>query len=175
MEKRLFMFAVLAGCLWGVGGCARVSDGALLVFSTRVPAFAVVEGQLLQGEVVLLTDRTGSATLKANSKFQGSQAVNQQSGVATSAVAQAVTQCVGQLRYTSTTAGVLDLRCDGAVQAELRFTMLSETRGYAYSQTPSPAVSLTYGLAPDEAKAYLKPPPNKQLRARPGSADLELR
>jgi hypothetical protein len=166
MKKRLFRLVVLAGGVWGLAACARVSDGALLVFSIRLPAIAVVDGQLLQGEVVLLTDRTGTVTLKAASKNQIPQA---------GAAKAAVTNCVGQLRYTSTTAGVIDLRCDGAVESELRFTMLGETRGYAYSQATVVPVSLTYGLAPDEAKAYLKLPPNRQLVARQGSADLELR
>lgn len=166
MKKRLFALVVLGGCVCILAACARVAEGTLLVFSTRVAAIAVVDGQLLQGEVVLLTDRTGTATLKSTANTPRP---------APGMGKPAVTQCVGQLRYTSTVAGVFDLRCDAAVQAELRFTMLSETRGYAYSQAATPAVSLTYGLAPEQAKAYLKLPPNKQLVARPGSPDLELR
>ena len=47
--------------------------GALLMFSNRVPAISVAGGQLLQGDVLLLTDRTAASTLKVNSKTQRSQ------------------------------------------------------------------------------------------------------
>lgn len=146
-------------------GCAQVADGSLLIFSSRVPAIALVNGQLLQGEVQLLPDRTGSATLSARAKPLS----------APSADAGRISSCVGQLRYTSSAAGAIDLRCSGGVAAELAFTMLSETRGYAYSQTPGVSVSMTYGLAPDEARAYLKVPGDKRLVVRAGSSDLELR
>jgi hypothetical protein len=150
----------------GLMACAQVSDGSLLIFSSRVPAIALVNGQLLQGEVQLMPDRTGSATLTNRTKplSTGSGADNAH-----------ITSCVGQLRYTSSVAGAIDLRCSGGVAAELAFTMLSETRGYAYSQTPGVSVSMTYGLTPDEARAYLKVPDDKRLLVRPGSAYLELR
>jgi hypothetical protein len=120
--------------------------GALLVFSTRVPVISVVGAQLLQGDVLLLTDRITASTLKTNSKTQSPQV---------GAGNTVVTNCMGQLRHTGTVADVMDLRCEGAVEAELRFTMLSETRGYTYTQATVVPVSLTYGLAQDEAGAYL--------------------
>lgn len=157
--------AAIAGLAFGLSGCAQVSDGSLLIFSSRVPAIALVHGQLLQGEVQLMPDRTGSATLTTRTKpLSGAGADNAR-----------ITSCVGQLRYTSSVAGAIDLRCSGGVAAELAFTMLSETRGYAYSQTPGVSVSMTYGLAPDEARAYLKLPDDKRLLVHSGSADLELR
>lgn len=164
MKQRLFAFSVLAGLAVALVGCAQVTDASLLVFSTRTPAIAVVNGQLLQGEVLLQPDRTGSATLKSAAQ-----------GQATGADPSVVSSCVGQLRYTSTVAGSIDLRCNGGIGEELRFTMLSETRGYAYGQSPAVPISLTYGLTVTEAKAYLKLPPGKQLVARAGSNDLELR
>jgi hypothetical protein len=149
----------------GLMACAQVSDGSLLIFSSRVPAIALVNGQLLQGEVQLMPDRTGSATLTTRTKPPSAAGADN----------ARITSCVGQLRYTSSVAGAIDLRCSGGVAAELAFTMLSETRGYAYSQTSGVPVSMTYGLAPDEARAYLKVPDDKRLLVRPGSADSELR
>lgn len=158
---------VVMGFALGLVGCAQVSEVSLLIFSTRVPAIALVNGQLLQGEVQLLPDRTGAVTLSANTKTQ--------SAMGTGADKSFITSCVGQLRYTSTVAGVIDLRCSGGIACELVFTMLSETRAYAYGQLAGVPVSMTYGLTPDEAKAYLKLPTDKRLVARPGSSELELR
>ena len=156
--------AVAGFVVLGLSGCAQVADGSLLVFSSRVPAIALVNGQLLQGEVQLMPDRTGSTTLTSHAKPLSTGTDNAR-----------IASCVGQLRYTSSVAGAIDLRCSGGVAAELAFTMLSSTRGYAYSQTPGVSVSMTYGLAPDEARAYLKLPDDKRLVLRPGSSDLELR
>ena len=150
--------------LWAATGCAQVSDGSLLIFSSRVPAIALVNGQVLQGEVQLMPDRTGSATLSSRTKPPSAGADSAR-----------ITSCVGQLRYTSSVAGTIDLRCNAGVGVELVFTMLSNTRGYAYSQAPGVSVSMTYGLAPDEARAYLELPSGRALVLRPGSSDLELR
>jgi hypothetical protein len=166
MKKLQYAGILVASVAWGLTGCAQVSEVSGLLFSTTVPAIALVNGQLLQGEVLLLNDRSGRATLKSSAKPPTT---------GSSAEKNFVSSCIGQLRYTSTVAGVLDLRCDGGVQTELRFTMLSETRGYAYGQTPHVAVSLTYGLTSDEAKAYLKLPANKQLVGRLDGPELELR
>jgi hypothetical protein len=152
--------------LWGATGCAQVSDGSLLIFSSRVPAIALVNGQLLQGEVQLMPDRTGSATLAARAKPLGASS---------GADSARITSCVGQLRYTSSVAGAIDLRCNTGVAVELVFTMLGSTRGYAYSQALGAPVSMTYGLTPDEARAYLQLPSGRALVVRPGSSDLELR
>jgi hypothetical protein len=119
----------------------------------------------IAGDVLILMDRIGACILKANSKTQSSQV---------GAGNTAMTNCVGQLRYTSTVAGVIDLRCDAAFKAKLQFTMLSEMHGYTCSQATETSVSLVYGFAPDEAKAYLELPPNKQLFSGVGGANLEL-
>ena len=164
MKQLLFASTLLASVVAGLGACAQVSEGSLLLFSTRVPAIALVDGQLLQGEVVLLPNRTGSVALQSSASKPGGGGDK-----------KLVSSCVGQMRYTSTVAGVMDVRCDGGVETELRFNMLSDTKGYAYSQALGVPVSLTYGLAPDEARAYLKLPANKQLMGRLDSPELELR
>lgn len=118
----------------------------MLIFATTVPALAVVNGQPMQGEVQLVPDRTGSVVLKSN----------QRSANATSMVT--VSSCMGRLRFTSTAAGEMDLRCNDGLVSTLYFSLLSDASGYAYSQKASEAISLTFGLSPAAAQAYLPPP-----------------
>ena len=46
-----------------LAGCANLNDTGMSILSTRVPAFAVINGQLVQGDMTLYTDRTGTVTL----------------------------------------------------------------------------------------------------------------
>lgn len=157
--------AMLMVCVGlGLTACARVADSSLQLFSTTVPAIAMVQGQLLQGEAQLAPDRTGTVTLAGDA--DASEPL---------AGASPVARCVGRLRYTSTAAGIIDLRCSTGVAAELRFTLLSETRGYAYGESAGGPVSLALGLSPQEARAFLSVPANKQLLERPETHTLELR
>lgn len=145
---------VLSGLVIGVAGCATVNDKALRLFSTKVPAYAIVNAQLLRGDMVLLPDRTGNLTLT------GAQG--------------AISNCSGLVRYESSTAGTIDLRCNDGTAAAMRYSLLSETRGYAYGPavggTP---VSLAFGLPPAQAVAYLTVPTGKKLVVSEGDS-LEL-
>ncbi|QDL54418.1 hypothetical protein [Rhodoferax aquaticus] len=146
-------------------GCARVSETSLLLFSTLLPATLVVDGQLLQGDMQLLPDRTGTMTVRSQRTAKTLQPSE----------AAPLVSCVGQLRYSATMHGVIDLRCNAGVETELRFNMLSATRGYAYGQTPQGPVSATFGLNTREARAYLTLPPGKQLVDTGDSYFFELR
>lgn len=125
------------------GGCATVNDKALRLFSSKATVFAIVNGQLLQGDMVLLPDRTGNLTLTSDKG--------------------AISSCSGQVRYESTTGGAIDLRCNDGAGAQLRYSLLSETRGYAYGPTSAGAASLTFGLTATQALAYLTVPADKKL------------
>ncbi len=131
-----------------------VTDMSKRVFATPTNALAIVGEQVLMGDVVLGIDRTGSVTLNAEAGHPDS--------------------CLGSMRYTGTTAGTIDLRCNDGTAAELQFRMLGNSRGYAYGQTQKSAVSLTFGLSNQEARAYLVVPPNKKLVENPESEMLEL-
>jgi hypothetical protein len=134
-----------------LGGCAMVNDRALRLFSSSANAYAIVNGQLLQGNMIFLPDRTGNLTLATDKG--------------------AITDCSGQVRYESTTGGSIDLRCSDGVTAQLRYSLLSETRGYAYGPATASAAagavtgaaSLTFGLPAAQAVAYLTAPPGKKL------------
>jgi hypothetical protein len=149
----------ITGCLTllasvaALSGCARVSETSLLVFSTLLPAVLVVDGQLLQGDMQLLPDRTGTLTVRSQRNAKALQPTE----------ASPLVSCVGQLRYSATMNGVIDLRCNAGVETELRFNMLSATKGYAYGQTAQGPVSATFGLSARAARAYLTVPPGKQL------------
>jgi hypothetical protein len=137
-----------------VSGCAIVNDKAMRLFSSKVSAVAIVNAQLLQGDLVFTPDRTGTLSLAgANGP---------------------IANCSGQVRYTGTTSGAIDLRCNDGSAAELQFSLLSETRGYAYGQTATHVASLAFGLPAAQAQSYLKVPSDKRLVVRGADGALEL-
>ena len=135
-------------------GCAMVNDRAWRLFQSPTDALAIVNGQLLRGKVKLVPDRTGTLTLEAKSG--------------------AITNCFGGLRFTSTQAGSMDLRCNDGSSTELQFSLISEARGYAYGQSAQGQVSLTFGLSDNDARAYLKVPEGKKLVEAGKDKVLEL-
>ena len=145
MKQRLFKAAWVLAAAVATMACARINDTGMWIFSSSAQATAIVNGQVLQGRVQLSPDRTGSVSLQAE---QTAEKV-------------AISQCMGRLRYTSTAAGTMDLRCNDGAAAELVFSLIGETRGYAYGETSTGPVSLVFGLTPTESLAYLKPPSNK--------------
>lgn len=152
--KRLFVAVALA--CWGLGlvGCAKITDRVWRFVSAKVDAVAVVNGQLMQGEMALAPDRSGTLTLAAPN---GS-----------------VLSCVGPVRYTSTKGGVVDLRCDEGSSADLGVTMLADTKGFAYGQTATGSVSVSFGFSLQDARAYLRLPADKKLVEVGSDGLLEL-
>jgi hypothetical protein len=156
---------VCAGLCVGVAlaGCARLSETGMVLFATNVPAMAIVKGQMMQGEVKLVPDRTGSVVLNATQRS------------ATLLGYTAIASCMGRLRFTSTAAGEMDLRCNEGTAVTLHFSLISDATGYAYSQSTTDPVSLTFGLRPEVAKAYLTAPAERKLVETADGAALELR
>ena len=155
--------SVMAGFLTG---CADLNDTGLAALSYKVPAYAIVDEQLVQGEMVLFPDHTGTITLRADVE----------AGVASKlANKPAMTSCVGRLRYTATTAGVIDLRCNDGAIADLRMALIGDTRGYGYGYTAKGLASAAFGFTPVEARAHLTAPPGKQLLERTEGGGLELK
>lgn len=146
-----------------LSGCADLNDTALAAVATRVPAHAIVNEQLVQGEMTLFPDHTGTVALRGD--------------VQPGAGAEKVTlsSCVGRLRYTATTMGSIDLRCNDGSVADLRMALIGDTRGYGYGQTATGLASLTFGMTPVEARAHLTVPPGKQLLDRTDPSGLELK
>lgn len=152
------------GLLALLAGCADLNDTGLAALATRVQAYAVVDEQLVQGEMALFPDHTGTVSLRAEPA-----AAVKPSGK------PPLTSCVGRLRYTATTSGTVDLRCNDGAVADLRMALIGDTRGYGYGQTATGLASLTFGMSPVEARAHLTVPPNKQLVERTESSGLELK
>lgn len=156
-----------------VGGCADLNDTGLSAFSSRVPAYAIVNEQLLQGEMALFPDRTGTLTLRAR-VAPGTGAEGGAAAMPPPSGKIVLNSCVGRMHYTSTTMGRIDLRCNDGSVADLRMALIGETRAYGYGHTASGLVSATFGLNTGEARAHLTVPPNRQLVNGADSSDLEL-
>lgn len=155
-------WALAMGLGLGVSGCARLSETGVLLLGTTVAGLAIVNGQLMQGEVQLLPDRTGSVALRASLNPPNSPE------------SAPVSNCKGRLRFTGTTAGEIDLRCNDGSVATLVFSLISDATGYAYGQSATAPVSLTFGMRPSDARAYLTVPAHKKLLERADGAALEL-
>lgn len=176
MKQRKTAWILMACVAWGLSACARINDAGMAVFSSTVPATAIVNGQLLQGEMQLYPDRTGVVTLRSDADVN-STASGPSPGL-TPAPAPAkgvVASCMGRMRYTATTTGTVDLRCNDGATADLKVTVLGETRGHGYGTTGTGDASLVFGMAPAEARAHLVVPPNRQLVERAETPYLELK
>ena len=148
------------GLLGAVAGCAQINDAGLAILSSKLPAIAIVDGQLLQGEIQLFPDHSGTVSVRS----QGASGTGQ----------NGTFSCIGRLRYTATSTGAIDLRCSGGVVGDLKMTLLGETRGYGYGPTASGAASLVFGMTAQESRAHLIVPPDRQLVERAGTSYLEL-
>ena len=135
-------------------GCAKINDKTLGWVSSNVDAYLIVNGQLLSGNVALIPDRTARLIFSAESG--------------------PVTTCAGSMRHTASNAGMIDLRCNDGAVAQLQFTLITETRGYAYGKTADTPVSLTFGLPATDARAFLTVPEGKKLVESAKGGDLTL-
>ena len=151
LSCRIACFALAALLL---GGCARVNETGLRLVSTKADAFLVINAQILTGTVVFVPDRTGRVSF---AKDQGD-----------------ISSCSGALRYTATSAGEVDLRCNDGTEVALHFTLLSETKGYGYGTTSQGTSSIAFGLSDADALAFLKVPPGKKIAPRASDGALEL-
>lgn len=133
-------------------GCASMNDMTMSLLSSTAPALAVIDARVFAGEVRLYTDRTGTVDLLA---------------------AEPAISCAGNLRYTASTSGVVNLRCSDGSEALLPFTALGETSGHASGPTARGTASLTYGLPPEQARAWLTAPAGKRLVVNGERLDLE--
>lgn len=162
--------SVLVGLLTA---CADLNDTGMAVLSTKVQAYAIVDEQLVQGEMQLYPDHTGTITLRADNEPDGGAL---QIRVPPRADGKPVlTSCMGRMRYTSTTAGTVDLRCNDGAMADMRLALIGDTRGYGYGTTATGQASVVFGMSPVEARAHLTVPPNRQLVVRTESTGLELK
>jgi hypothetical protein len=78
------------------------------------------------------------------------------------------------MRYTASHSGTIDLSCSDGTTTQLRYTLLTETRGYATGANAAGPVSLAFGLSPQDARAFLTVPAGKRLVISEGEGVLEL-
>jgi hypothetical protein len=153
MKTRACRSALLLSLPLLLGGCAALNDATMRALATSAPALAVVSERVLTGEVLLYTDR--SATVQLQSRDEPALS------------------CMGSMRYTGSTGGVVNLRCSDGRQARLVYTALGETSGYGIGRDETHSISLAYGLAPEAARAWLIAPPGKRLVPDGDSLRLE--
>lgn len=149
MKKTALPLLVLA-TLVCVAGCAKINDAGRRLLASSAPALAVVNGTLLSGKVSVFTDRTGTVTLESERL-----------------------SCSGNQRYTATRTGVFNLNCSDGSDLQLSFVALAETSGHARGRTAAGTASLTYGLEPAVAVAYLELPAGMRLVSRETGMRLE--
>ncbi len=159
-----FIALLATASLLSLSGCAHISDGGMKLLASSVSAVAVVHDTLLQGKVVLFTDRTGTISLTAPAPAPASSA----------ALAVPRLTCTGRLYYTATKTGVINLRCSDGTEEGLAFTALSDVRGVAQASSARGPLSVVFGMAPTDAVAYLSPPAGQRLVLGPeGQLGLE--
>jgi hypothetical protein len=173
-SRTLTTLGLLAPLLTLVAACADLNDTGLAALATRVQAYAVVNEQLVQGEMTLYPNHTGTVALRVE-LAQPASAVIDLNAPAKPAERPILNSCLGRFRYTSTTYGAIDLRCNDGSSTDLRMALIGETRGYGYGQTATGLASLTFGMAPTEARAHLTTPPGKQLFESGTSSGLEMK
>ena len=138
--------------------CAKLEDRVRGYWASNVAVFAVVDGQMLHGEAQLYDNRSGTLS------------------ISTGLAAAPVLSCSGRLTRTGTTAALLQMQCNNGNTLTLTAAMLLETQGYAYGQGSNGQVaSITLGLEPERAVAYLRAPPGQQLVVLPEKPFMELR
>ena len=176
MRRTQTIFCTIAAIavVGGLAGCADLNDLGLAALSYKVPAYAIVDEQLVQGELVLFPNHTGTVTLRYEVAPVEAQATLA-GGMPKPTLKPAITSCVGRFRYTATTAGVIDLRCNDGATADLRMALIGETRGYGYGYTAAGPASVVFGFTPVEARAHLTVPPGKQLLVSTEGGALELK
>lgn len=128
--------AILCAVL-GLGGCALIHDTGMNLVATTVPAHAAINAEAFSGTAMLHVDRTGTLHLASTSRPD--------------------ITCVGRLRYTATTQGVIHLQCSDGNKASLNFSALQEAVGHASGAAATGPINLTFGMEEEMAAAYLGP------------------
>ncbi len=169
-------------------GCADINDTAMLALSTKVTAYAIVNDQLVQGDMVLYPDRSGTISLRSDVPSSWWSHITQDANPFAAQPQQpapapaapppgqsALSSCFGRMHYTASNLGSIDLRCNDGANSDVRVALIGETRGYGYGQTAKGLSSLTFGMSPTEARAHLTVPSGKQLQERTDTTGLELK
>ena len=133
--RPMWMTPLLAVAAAFLGGCSTIDETASSVFSSNTHATAVFAGRVLFGTANFTRAREATVELQSDE------------GPSLS--------CLGNLRYTSTTAGVVGFSCSDGQMVTIPFQSLSALRGSGRTQNANGVFALTYGLQPPMAAPYL--------------------
>lgn len=153
VARRGARLAALSLAVLALSGCAWVSDKTARVTATPGKAWAVIGGELLTGRALLYTDRSATLELASPTDPKDEQAVP-------------AINCLGVMRYNSSTTGLAQLHCSNGMQARMEYVAINDSKGYGRGHVagdPAAIASFTYGLSPEQARAWLLPPPGRQL------------
>ena len=125
--------AVLALC-----GCASVGEKLDGWLASSTQASAAVGARVLLGQVSFTREREASVTLQSN--------------------AGPSLTCFGPLRCNASTAGWIDLACSNGQAVRVSFQSLSALSGTGRGLLGGSEFSLTFGLEPEQAAAFLEVP-----------------
>lgn len=147
MTKRLQASGVVL-CLALAGWTGAADAGP---FSSSAPVIAILDGELLVGEVTAHLAGWGTIALRSPSS--------------------AGRTCAGEYSATEALGDAGQLRCSDGAAATFLFQRLSLRRGHG-AGTSGSALSFTYGLTAEESASYLKLPAGKELRGDGNDAEL---
>lgn len=148
LRQRKLQASALALCI-ACAGWAGVADAGPL--SSTGPVIAIVDGELLVGEVTAHLAGWGTIALRSPSN----------PGLT----------CVGEFSATEALGDAGQLRCSNGAAAAFQFQRLSLRRGHG-TGTGGSALSFTYGLTAGESAPYLKLPYGRALSG--DGSDLAL-
>ncbi len=139
LRQRKLLASALVLCI-AFAGWPGIADAGLL--SSTGPVIAILEGELLVGEVTAHLAGWGTIALRSPSN----------PGLT----------CVGEFSATEALGDVGQLRCSNGAAATFQFQRLSLRRGHG-AGTSGSELSFTYGLTAEESASYLKLPYGKAL------------
>jgi hypothetical protein len=141
LRQRKRLQASGAALCIALAGWAGVADAR--PFSSKGPVIAILDGELLIGEVTAHLAGWGTIALRSRSN-------------------PALT-CAGEYSATEALGDAGQLRCSDGRATTFQFQRLSLRRGYG-AGTSGNALSFTYGLTAEESAPYLKLPAGKELK-----------
>jgi hypothetical protein len=139
-QRKQFPASVFVLCI-ALAGWAGVADAGPL--SATAPVIAILDGELLVGEVTAHLAGWGTIALHSRSK----------TGLT----------CAGEFSATEALGDAGQLRCSDGAAATFQFQRLSLRRGFG-AGTSGNALGFTYGLTAEESAPYLKLPAGKELK-----------
>ncbi len=134
-------FFLLCLMALGLSGCASVGEKVNSVLASNAPATAVVDGRILQGQASFGSEREATVLLQS--------------------LESPYLSCFGPLRYHASSAGSVFLSCSNGLAVTVAFRSLSPLSGAGRGLLGSSEFSLSYGLEPLQAAAFLEVAPER--------------